>query len=908
MSLPYSSLHSEPVAALPEGLSQAESPVSQKLPPMLAQYLEYKRQYPDALLFFQVGDFYELFFTDAVTVARTLNLTLTSRDKNSPDPIPMCGVPMGVVDGYIDRLVAAGFSVAVVSQGAIPPSGKGMVPRTLERIITPGITILGAAAPTGAETLVAAIGGDPEREIALAFTNVQSAKVRTRDGIRVEDLAVELGRLGITEVVLPQIAYGRKIDRRCPWVRLVESTLGERGVKYRSLSGSELGSTSAGRPLSEISGFASIGVSAKQAVRLLLEYIDETTVQTRLPIRSIEPWSFSAVVMIDAPTRKNLELVSNTRDARTSGTLYEYLNECRCAAGARLLHNWILHPSSDIQTIVARQSAVRLLSETSAERHELRSRLQGMVDFERLAARLELGVTTPRELGALRDAVVRLPEVQALLNRVDATTQTSLGTLSAALRAPPELAQTLERTLTDEPPHLISDGGIIREGCDVELDRLRVVHSEGRTWMAQLEERESKATGITSLKVRFNNVLGYFIEVTKANLSKVPERYIRRQSTAQSDRFTTPELAKLADDVLGAEGKIRELERRLFEQLRASLLPCASDLRLVGEAIATLDILQGFAELAIRDDLVAPELDSTNELVIEKGKHPVVARFLREQFVPNSLDLSGSVSSVSGTRCVLITGPNMGGKSTYLRQAALIVIMAQLGSFVPAKQARIGVVDRIFARIGASDNLSEGESTFMVEMREAAHIIASATPASLVLIDEVGRGTATADGLAIAQAILEWLLVESKSRTLFATHFHELTKLDVVYKQLRNLSVGSVERDEEVLFTHEIQRGPANRSYGLEVAKLAGLPGDLLQRARQLLTEDSPKTAEERQLSIFSGVTRDPQCSNSAREPSDYRSLKGLAEELRRVEIHTTTPLEALITLDKLVSQVLKIR
>jgi len=873
---------------------------------MLAQYLDYKRQYPDALLFFQVGDFYELFFTDAVTVSRTLNLTLTSRDKNSPDPIPMCGVPMGVVDGYVDRLVAAGFSVAIVSQGPLPPSGKGMVPRKLERIVTPGITILGSAAPSGAETLVAAIGGDPDREVALAFTNVQSAVIRFRDGIRVEDLGVELGRLGITEVVLPQLAYGKKIDRRSPWVRLVEGTLGEKAVKYRSLSSSDLGSTSGGRPLSEIAGFSSLGVAAKHAVRLLLEYVDETTVETKLPIRSIEPWSFSAVVMIDAPTRKNLELVSNSRDARSNGTLFEYLNECRCAAGARLLHRWILHPSSELAEILSRQGAVHALCGAGTERAELRARLQGMVDFERLAARIELGVATPRELGALRDAVVRLPEIQSLLRAIDSSNGSKLSALGAELAVRTDLPATLERALAEEPPHLISDGGIIRDGFDPELDRLRSLHREGRSWLAELEQRESQATGIGSLKVRFNNVLGYFIEVTKANLAKVPDRYIRRQSTAQSDRFTTPELSKLADDVLGAEGKILELERRLFEQLRAALLPSAGELRQVGEAIATLDILQGFAELAIRDDLVAPEMNASTELLIEKGKHPVVARYLREQFVPNSLELAADGAAPDGSRCVLITGPNMGGKSTYLRQAALIVIMAQLGGFVPAKRARIGIVDRIFARIGASDNLSEGESTFMVEMREAAHIIASATPASLVLIDEVGRGTATADGLAIAQAILEWLLVESKSRTLFATHFHELTTLDAVYKELRNLSVGSVEREEEVLFTHEIQHGPANRSYGLEVAKLAGLPTALLRRARTLLSE-GPATApaEERQLSIFAGNSA---AAPEPVEPADYKALRALAEELRRVETHSTTPLEALLTLDRLVSTALKIR
>jgi DNA mismatch repair protein MutS len=879
--------------------NKTEDNTPTKLPPMLAQYLDYKRQYPDALLFFQVGDFYELFFTDAITVSRTLNLTLTSRDKNSPDPIPMCGVPMAVVDGYVDRLVAAGFSVAIVSQGPVPQSGKGMVPRRLERIVTPGITILGGASTAAGETLVAAIGGDPDRDFSIAFSNVQSSRIRIQDGIRPEDLALELGRLGITEVVIPPVAYGKKIDRRSPWVKLVEGAIGQTSVKYRSLSSSELGTTSGGRQLSQISGFASIGVAAKQAVRLLVEYIDEITVETKLPIQSIEPWSFSSVVMIDAPTRKNLELVANTRDARTTGTLFEYLNECRSAAGARLLYSWVLHPSAQLEEIEGRQKAVSKLVEASDSRADIRARLSGMVDFERIAARIELGVATPKELGALRDAVIRLPEIQQLITSIDTDASTRLSALAPELELSQpgslSISATLEKALSDEPPHVMSEGGIIREGYDKELDHLRSIHREGRSWLAELEEREISSTGISSLKVRFNNVLGYYIEVTKANLSKVPDRFIRRQSTANSDRFTTPELAKLADDVLGAEGRIIDLERRLFEQLRAGLLPCAATLRRIGEGIATLDILQGFAELAVRDDLTAPELAPSSELIIEKGKHPVIARYLREQFVPNTIEFSTGL-----TNCILLTGPNMGGKSTYLRQAALIVIMAQLGAFVPAKRAKVGIVDKIFARIGASDNLSEGESTFMVEMREAAHIVASATPSSLVLIDEVGRGTATADGLAIAQAILEWLLVQTKSRTLFATHFHELTALEVSYPALRNLSVGSVEREDQVLFTHEIQQGPANRSYGLEVAKLAGLPVALIERARELLLQGADKSNQEKQLSIFAAGATPFVVREQQSEPADYKELRNLADEVRRIDINSTTPLEALLHLERL--------
>ena len=862
------------------------------------QYLDYKKQYPDALLLFQVGDFYELFFSDAVTVARTLNLTLTTRDKNNPDPIPMCGVPVAVVDGYVDRLVAAGYSVAIVSQGALPASGKGMVPRKLERIVTPGINILGSPSTSVAETSVAAIGGDPDRLLSIAFSNVQSGILRTCDGIPPDALASELGKLGITEVILPQVSYNKRVDRRSPWVRLIEGTVGEHGVKFRSLASTDVSGSSA-RALGTISGFSTLGTPGKQAVRLLIDYIDEITVETKIPIRLIEPWSNASLVAIDAPTRRNLELVTNSHDNGTAGTLFEYLNECRSPAGTRLLHNWILHPSCDLAQIKSRQKAVAKLIPALDARSTIRTRLQSMVDFERLAARIELNAVTPRELGALRDAVVRLPEIKALLSDLERKEETILSALAQQTELSVELGSMLERALMDEPPHMLSEGGIIRDGYNSDLDRLRALNTQGRTWIAELENREKEATGISSLKVRFNNVLGFFIEITKANLSKVPERFIRRQSTANSDRFTTTELAKLAEDVLGAQGKIIDLERKLFEALRAELLQYTAELRRAGEAIASIDILQAFAELAARDDLFAPELDGSRLLVIEKGKHPVVARLLREQFVPNSLELAES------GHCCIITGPNMGGKSTFLRQAALIVIMAQLGSFVPAKKALIGIVDKIFARIGASDNVSEGESTFMVEMREAAHIIGSSTGSSLVLIDEVGRGTATADGLAIAQAILEWLVVETKARTLFATHFHELTKLDSSYKGIKNLSVGSIEREDSVIFTHEIQQGAANRSYGIEVAKLAGLPAPLLSRAQELLALETTSSAavEQRQLSIFSGAE-----SAKSTEPLDYKPLKALAEDLRRIDVQTTTPLEALLLLDKLTGVAAKIR
>lgn len=883
-----------------------------KLPPMLVQYREYKGHYPDCLILFQVGDFYEIFFEDALTVARTLNLTLTSRDKNNPEPVPMCGVPVAVVEGYLQRLVAAGYSAAIISQeGSVPAPGKGMVNRSLERIVTPAIKILGNVENAADVDLLAAIYVDTSERGALAFSDVQTGRIVVRDDLSLSELCDGVRRITPSELILPLAIDGRRIDRRTGWVRQIEAnTAGVMG-KFR-------GETTALRPYGDIGGYSALSPAAKKAVRLLIGYVDETTVSQRLPFTEVLTATRQDALVIDATTRENLELVRNLKDGSRSGTLYEFMDRTVTAGGSKLLRSRILAPSADLEEISARHAAVRALQRQPQLRTEIAARLKYVTDLERIAARLELVVANPRELAALRDALNLLPIVRAALSGARDTSEWPrlLQEICDQLVSPADLGAMLGTSLVDSPPTSLLEGEIIRAGFNAELDDLRALRSKGRSWIAELESSERARTGIQSLKIKYNGVIGFFIEITAANRAKVPEEYVRRQSTANTERFTTPELRSREQEVLGAESKQFALERRLFEEIRQAARRFSAEIRAIAAALSALDLHVALADLAESEALVEPRLSDSLDLEIVDGRHPIVARVLAHQFVPNSLQFRPQAC-----RVVVLTGPNMGGKSTYLRQAALIVVMAQLGSFVPAKSAAIGLVDRIFARLGASDNLREGESTFMVEMREASHIVAQASERSLVLIDEIGRGTATADGLAIARAILEWIVVKVGCRALFATHFHELTQLAACYETVTNLSVGSVERDGEVFFTHQICPGAASGSYGIEVAKLAGLPQPLIDRARELLRETSrgsgrKGTIEQEaasQLTIFTSPTKPPtkpagNCRGELQSandndlpvrpfsaiPDDYLALKELEKRIAGLDPNNLTPRAAL--------------
>ncbi len=828
---------------------------------MMQRYLETKEQYPDALLFFQVGDFYELFFDDAVVVAKTLNLTLTSRDKNAPNPIPMCGVPLSVLDGYIDRLLPMGHSIAVVTQTG---SGSG-VDRALERFITPAMRLFTSVSSDSSESVLAAIALEPDnRSGAIACTDPQTGVVRVRDSLEVSTLAKELANISAREAILPRSSFGDKVDRRSSWVRSIESVTSSHAVKFRT---EVAASTDLAVPLSESARaeFHALSPTGKRAVRLLLAYLDEVSLGNAIPIRELAPIRNSGCVIIDAATRKNLELVQNTKDGSSVGTLFGFLNSTATPGGARLLRSWILAPLDARSEITARQDAVRDLT-THASR--IASTLSGLSDLERLAARVELKVASPKDLGAIRDTLERIPALCEVLAYCEAPL---LGSIATQLSLPEGVLQHLTKALVDSPPHVTNDGGVIRDGYDEELDAIRATRTQADEWRAAFEAQEKAATGITNLKVKSNNIIGYFLEIPTSQSSKAPRHYSRRQSTANADRFTTPELKTHEDAVVTAVDRQVRREQLLFAALRDSLIPTLGELRRISSAMATIDVLAALSHTAQKHAWVRPELTDDATLTIRRGRHPIIAALLDGSFIPNSVNFSDQ-----GSRCFIVTGPNMGGKSTYLRQTALIVVLAQIGSYVPAESAVIGLVDRIFARLGASDDLHEGESTFMVEMREASHILSHASPRSLVLIDELGRGTATTDGQSLAQSILEHLALSVESRTLFATHYHEITALSEVSPKIKNLSVGSVEDGDRVVFTHEIQEGPAPRSYGIEVAKLSGLPSFVIERASEILSHLSEKPSGQAPMTVPVRAVRAKQ------EDSRQQTLFGSAPQVVR--------------------------
>lgn len=872
--------------SLPQGFDTG----TQSLPPMLQEYIEYKRKHSDCVILFQVGDFYEIFFEDAQKVAKTINLTLTSRDKTSLNPIPMCGVPVGAIEHYAARMLDAGFSVALISQLNSPSADgtKGVaVQRGLSRILTPGVRLLSLQNDSPPEFVAAALpwtNGD----YGIAFCSPETGMLSTCEAIDRDRLIEELRLIQPRELILPLQLEGKKFDRRTHLVRLIEKSLPRTILKFRSLDSSRSSGISRNAELSALTP------CCKRAAEQLLSFLDETTAGSRFPISHIAPKTVEGVLQIDPAARQSLELVTNQRDGGRGGTLYQLLDICCSPGGSRALKSWILEPLCDVARIQKRQSVVQYFFEQDQYCTALREKLSLLADLERIASRLELKAASPRELGAVRDAVTVWSEIQKQFDEMEELPE-GLRILREMHREAPELLRFLGEALVDNPPALLSEAPTIRPGFSPELDRVRELKEGAGGWMQAFEADERLRTGIQSLKVRSNNVLGFFIEVTKPNLPRIPAEYIRRQSTAQSERFTTPELRIKERDFSQALNLEEKLERELVEELKLKALEHVSLLREIGRALAELDVLLSLGQMARAEGWVKPRVGEFPECKIVEGRHPVISKLLAGQFVANTIDLGDPYR-----RCLIITGPNMGGKSTYLRQTALLVIMAQLGSFVAAKEADIGIVDRIFARIGASDNLLEGESTFMVEMRETAQILAHATRRSLVLIDELGRGTATADGYALARAIIEWLCERAGCRVLFATHFHELTQLSSRYPQIQNLSVSSVEMNGDVVFTHSIVEGPANRSYGLEVAKLAGISPLIISRAREIVQaaegQNSLKMMSahvSEQLSLFPASSPVEEAGPSESEMK-LALLQRLVQRVRELSLDTLSARDAL--------------
>ena len=834
--------------------------------PVMRQYLELKAQHPDTLLFYRMGDFYELFFDDARRAAELLDLTLTERGRSAGAPIPMAGVPVVSLDAYLARLTRMGESVAVCEQVGESPDGRGPMDRRLARIVTPGTLTEDALLDERRDTLLLAVR--PGAPIGLASLDLSAGRMTVAELDGEEELRAELERLRPAEILYPESGAapaGRAGHRRplADWHFDPDAS--------RRLLCEQFG-------VHDLSGFDCQDLNgALGAAGALLHYARETQ-QAALPhVASLRRERRDAQLFLDAATRRNLEL-ETTLSGDVRGSLQGALDETVTAMGRRCLNRFLRAPLRDREVLGRRHRAVAaLLDETL--RADLRDGLRGIADVERIAARVALRTATPRDLAGLGDALRRLPELRRPLG---AAGSPELAACAAELRDEPELAATLARAIVEGPPATARDGGVIAPGYDAELDELRGLSEHADRHLRELEARERERTGIAQLKVAYNRVHGYYIELPRSQAGRAPEHYRRRQTLKNAERYLTPELKEFEDRILGARARALEREKRLYRELLETLAPALGSFQRAAAALAELDALACFAETAAARGYCAPELSAEPGIEIEAGRHPVLERAREEPFVPNDTALTDE------RRLQIITGPNMGGKSTYMRQTALIVLMACIGSYVPARRARIGPVDRIFTRIGAADDLGSGRSTFMVEMTETASILHHATERSLVLMDEVGRGTSTFDGLALALACAERLAAGNRALTLFATHYFELTQLAEQHPGIVNLHLDADLHGHRIVFLHAVREGPASQSYGLQVARLAGILPAVLERARAHL-----ETLEDHSLRCW---RRDrPQQDLFARpEPAPAPAPSAAEERLRGVDPDRLSPREAL--------------
>lgn len=784
--------------------------------PMMRQYFKIKAEHPDQLVFYRMGDFYELFYDDAKQAAELLDITLTSRGQSGGQPIPMAGIPYHSADGYLARLVKHGVSVAICEQVGDPATSKGPVERKVMRIITPGTVSDEALLDERKDNLLVAIHAE-SAAFGIASLDIGSGRFLLSQADSESALLAELQRLAPAEVLYNEYSIAEHLvedylgsQRRPPW-------------EYDSETAEQLLNKQFGtRDLSAF-GCEHLPV-AIQAAGCLLNYAQQTQ-RTALPhIRRIAAENRDDAVTMDAATRRNLELTANMQGGKDN-TLLDVMDNTRTAMGGRMLYRWLNRPLRQREPLEARQGAIKALLED--ERYEdLRDCLRSIGDMERILARVGLRSARPRDLARLGLSLAILPELQSHLGKVDAV---RIGVLSEMMAEQPELCDLLERAVIDNPPMVIRDGGVIATGYDAELDELRGLSENAGNYLVELETRERERTGIATLKVGYNRVHGYYIEIGRAHSEQAPTEYIRRQTLKNAERFITPELKEFEDKALSAKSRALAREKALYEELLETLNDDLSVLQQCAEGIAELDLLCNLAERARSLNLSCPVFTEKEGIIISEGRHPVVEKVLDEPFIPNDLRFDPN------RRMLIVTGPNMGGKSTYMRQTALIVLLAQIGSFVPASSVEMGLFDQVFTRIGSADDLAGGRSTFMVEMTETASILHNASPQSLVLMDEIGRGTSTFDGLSLAWAVASHLAREVQAFTLFATHYFELTSLGDDIHGVSNVHLDATEHNDEIVFLHSIQEGPASRSYGIQVAKLAGIPREVLAQAQQVL-------------------------------------------------------------------------
>lgn len=843
------------------------------LSPMLKQYFDVKAKHPDCLLFFRLGDFYEMFFDDAKLVARELDLVLTGKDCGLEERAPMCGIPYHAVEGYLSKLIAKGYRVAICEQVEDPKTAKGLVKRDVIRIVSPGTVIEGSCLSEDRNNYICSLCYEADG-CGIVFADISTGELYATEisGTAEDKLFAEMAAYVPSEVIynkaLPDSVKSAMADRfGCLMTPADESVFTDTATSSEEI----------------LRQFPDGGINPSSkpalAAAALLRFLAMTQKIDLSYIKNISYYTSEKFLSIDASTRRSLELCECMRTKEKRASLLWVLDKTKTSPGARLLRQWIEKPLAEVGAIRKRQEAVGELFGATVERGELMEKLKGVVDMERLLTRLVYGTANARDLLAIGGTAAGLPDIKRIVGGFDSPL---LRELDEELDALEDIASAIENTIDPEPPVSVREGGMIKKGASAAVDELRLMMNDGMQFMAHIEQTEKERTGIRTLKVGYNKVFGYYIEVSRSFLDSVPDNYIRRQTLTTGERYVTEELKEMESRIIGAKDKDAALEYELFSGLREKVLEQKDRIRRTSAALAAVDCLCSLAEAASAYNYVCPEVDGSDTLMIRDGRHPGVERFVNNSyFVPNDCDMN-----CGADRIMLITGPNMAGKSTYMRQVALIVLMAQIGSFVPASEAHIGVCDRIFTRVGASDDLSSGDSTFMLEMKEVSYILANATSRSLIIYDEIGRGTSTFDGMSIARAVLEYTSKKICARTLFATHYHELTALESVDSGIRNFNIAAKKRGGDIIFLRKIVRGGTDDSYGIEVAQLAGLPKEVLTRARAILKE-----LEAGRSSVTVKETEDAHEDNIT---LDDLAADRVSDRIKALDVNTLTPIEAI--------------
>lgn len=872
------------------------------LSPMMTHYLETKKEYPDCVLFYRLGDFYEMFFDDAVTVSKELEITLTGKECGLEERAPMCGVPYHAVDSYLNRLVQKGYKVAIAEQMEDPKLAKGLVKREVIRVVTPGtITSAQALDETRNNYLMGIVYVGETFGIAVADISTGDFLVTEVESER--ELTDEINKFTPSEIICNEAFYVSGVD--------IEDIRNRYHAVVSSLDNHFFSDEVCRKILKEhykVGSLAGLGLEDYDtgviAAGAVMEYMYETQKSSLSHITTITPYSTGQYMIIDTSTRRNLELLETLREKQKRGSLLWVLDRTKTAMGARMLRTYIEQPLIHKSEIIKRQNAVEELNMNYISREEICEYLNPIYDLERLIGRISYKTANPRDMIAFKNSLEMLPHIKNLLKEF---TSDMLKGLYDDLDSLEDVKDLIDRAIIDDPPISVRDGGIIKDGFHEEADKLRGAKTEGKNWLAQLEAKEKEKTGIKNLKIKFNKVFGYYFEVTNSFKDLVPDYFIRKQTLANAERYTTDELKELEDVILGAEDKLFSLEYSLFCQVRDAVAGEVLRIQKTARAIAGIDVLASLSSVATRNNYIKPNVNEKGVIDIKNGRHPVVEKMMRDDlFVSNDTYLDNGKNRLS-----IITGPNMAGKSTYMRQTALIVLMAQIGSFVPADEANIGICDRIFTRVGASDDLASGQSTFMVEMTEVANILRNATKSSLIVLDEIGRGTSTFDGLSIAWAVVEHISNPKLlgAKTLFATHYHELTELEGTMSGVNNYCIAVKEQGDNIVFLRKIVKGGADKSYGIQVAKLAGVPDTVIVRAKELLSElsDADITVKAREIAEGNSniaqrkvVPKPDEVDLQQMSLFDTVKDDDIIKELGDLELGNLTPIDALNTLYRL--------